>query len=312
MNLVQQKSNVAYVFPGQGSQRVGMGWGLYDAFASVRELFEEADDTLGFPLSRLCFEGPEEELSQTVNSQPAILTVSVACMRAADEVSGALAIPSFVAGHSLGEYTALVTTGVLDFKEAVRLTRQRGRLMQEAGEKVPGGMAAVIGLDEVSVEEVCQETGAYISNINSPGQIVISGSRETLARAMDLARAMGARRVLPLRVSGAFHSMLMQPAVDGMAQAISNIYFHDPNVPIVVNSTAQPVTIAAEIRNELLRQISSCVQWQKSVEYMVASGVDTFVEIGPGQVLNGLIKRIHQEARILNVEDVTPVNGINI
>jgi [acyl-carrier-protein] S-malonyltransferase len=289
-----------------------MGRGLYDAFASVRELFEEADDTLEFPLSRLCFEGPEEELSQTVNSQPAILAVSVACMRAANEVSGDLAVPSFVAGHSLGEYTALVATGVLDFKEAVRLTRQRGSLMQEAGEKVPGGMAAVIGLDEVSVEEVCQETGAYISNINSPGQIVISGSRETLARAMDLARAMGARRVLPLRVSGAFHSMLMQPAVDGMAQAISNIYFHDPNVPIVVNSTAQPVTIAADIRNELLQQISSCVQWQKSVEYMVASGVDTFVEIGPGQVLNGLIRRIHKEARIFNVEDVTPVNGINI
>jgi len=310
--LAQQRSNVAYVFPGQGSQRVGMGRSLYDAFASFRELFEEADDTLGFPLSRLCFEGPEEELSKTINAQPAILTVSVGCMRVANEVSGALAAPSFVAGHSLGEYTALVATGVLDFKEAVRLTRQRGRLMQEAGEKVPGGMAAIIGLDEVSVEEVCQETGAYISNINSPGQIVISGSRETLARAMDLARAMGARRVLPLRVSGAFHSLLMQPAVDGMARAISNIYFHDPGVPIVVNSTAQPVTSAAEIRNELLRQISSCVQWQKSVEYMVAEGVDTFVEIGPGQVLNGLIKRIHQEARILNVEDVTSVNGINI
>lgn len=302
----------AYVFPGQGSQRVGMGRDLYDSFASVREVFEEADECLQTPLSRLCFEGPEEELSQTVNAQPAILTVSVACITAANEAAGGLMKPSFMAGHSLGEYTALVASGVLDFKQALLLTRERGRLMQEAGEKVPGGMAAIIGLDEVSVEEVCQETGAYISNLNSPGQIVISGSKETLARAMDLARAMGAKRVLPLRVSGAFHSMLMQPAVEGMAHAISQITFKEPGVPIVVNSTAQPVTHAVDIREELLRQMSSCVQWQRSVEYMVSAGVDTFVEIGPGQVLHGLIKRISQEARILNIEDTNSVGAIGV
>jgi [acyl-carrier-protein] S-malonyltransferase len=289
-----------------------MGRDLYDVFASVRELFEEADETLGCPLSRLCFEGPEEELSQTVNAQPAILTVSMACMSAAAEASGVLIRPSFMAGHSLGEYTALVASGALGFKEALLLTRHRGRLMQEAGEEVPGGMAAIIGLDEVSVEEVCQETGAYISNLNSPGQVVVSGSRETLARAMDLARAMGAKRVLPLKVSGAFHSLLMQPAVEGMAQAISQLTFKEPGVPIVVNSTAQPVTRAAEIREELLRQMSSCVQWQKSVEFMVDAGVDTFVEIGPGQVLHGLIRRINQEARVLNVEDKNSVKAMGI
>jgi len=302
----------AYVFPGQGSQRVGMGRDLYDAFPQVRQVFEEADDALGFRLSRLCFEGPEEELAQTVNAQPAILTVSLACLKAAAGLAGGLICPAFMAGHSLGEYTALVAAQVLDFKDAIRLTRQRGELMQEAGERVPGGMAAIIGLDEMTVEAICEETGAQIANLNSPGQIVISGTKEALVRAMDLARAMGARHSMPLKVSGAFHSSLMQPAAEGMAQAISQFNFRDPSVPIVINSTAQPVTTAEAVKEELLRQLCAPVQWQRSVKYMVDAGVSTFIEIGPGQVLSGLIKRIDSQVQTLNVGDASSIRAMSI
>jgi [acyl-carrier-protein] S-malonyltransferase len=283
-----------------------MGQYLYDAFPQAKEVFEEADDALDFQLSRLCFEGPDEELSATVNAQPAILTVSVACLRTASELADELVSPAFVAGHSLGEYSALVAANVLDFADTLRLTRERGRLMHEAGMRTPGGMAAIIGLDDISMEEICQETGVQVANLNSPGQVVFSGPKGAVVRAVDLATAMGARYTIPLKVSGAFHSSLMQPAAAGMARAISNLEFRQPRVPIVVNCTAQPMTTTDEIKEELVNQISSCVQWQKSVEYMVDAGVSTFVEVGPGKVLSGLIKRITREAQIVNVGDSQP------
>jgi [acyl-carrier-protein] S-malonyltransferase len=299
---------IAYVFPGQGSQAVGMGHNVYQNSRVAREIFEEADSVLGMPLSRLCFEGPEEELRQTVNAQPAILTVSVACLRASSDLNGPTR-PAFVAGHSLGEYTALVAANAIHFPDAVRLVRERGRLMQEAGKTRPGGMAAIIGLDEESLEEVCQETGAQIANFNCSGQIVISGTRESLARSMDLAKARGARRVVPLQVSGAFHSVLMQPTVDGMDRAISQVSLRLPEVPIVANSTALPLTTPDEVKEELLRQLCHCVQWQPSVEFMVGVGVSTFVEIGPGQVLSGLIKRISDKVQVLNMSDLESIRA---
>ncbi len=301
----------AYVFPGQGSQAVGMGYNLYQSSRQAREVFEEADSALQMPLVRLCFEGPEEELRETINAQPAILTVSIACLRAASEFGIPLK-PVLVAGHSLGEYTALVAANVIEFADAVRLVRERGRLMHEAGKTKPGGMAAIIGLDEASLEEVCLETGAQIANLNCSGQIVISGTRESVARSMDLAKARGARRVVPLQVSGAFHSVLMQPTVEGMAQAISQVSFSRAQVPIVANSTAQPLTSPDEVKEELLRQLCHCVQWQPSVEYMVGVGVATFIEIGPGQVLSGLIKRISNEVQVLNMSDVESIKGISL
>ena len=307
----KSKPKIAHVFPGQGSQSVGMGHKLYQSSPKAKEVFQEADEALRFSISRLCFEGPEDELRQTINAQPAIMTVSIACLRAASEVNHTVS-PAFVAGHSLGEYTALVAANVLGFADAIRLVRERGRLMQKAGEIKPGGMAAVIGLDEAVLREICRESGAEIANFNCSGQIVISGSKEALARAMELAKARDARRVIPLQVSGAFHSTLMQPTIEGLSQAIAQINFRTPEVPIVVNSTAQPVTTAEGVKEELLRQLCNCVQWQPSVEYMVEEGVSTFIEIGPGQVLSGLIKRISNKVQVLNMSDPESIKALSL
>jgi len=304
-------AKIAYVFPGQGSQAVGMGRDLYDNFDSAKTIFDRADEVLRFPLSRLCFEGPEDELRQTINAQPALVTTSFACLQAACEVaSNGLPAPAFVAGHSLGEYTALAAAGVLDFATAVYLARERGRLMYEAGLVKPGSMAAVIGLDEASLAEVCRQTGTRIANINCPGQLVISGAVENITQAMDLAKAEGANRAIPLQVSGAFHTPLMQPAFDGMAEIIPTISFNEPEIPIVGNTTAQPMATVESIKSELLEQLCNCVQWQRSIEYMVDEGVSTFIEIGPGKVLTGLIKRINREANIINIGDLQAIRNI--
>jgi [acyl-carrier-protein] S-malonyltransferase len=241
------------------------------------------------------------------------VTVSFACLEASRNMSAGdgLVPASFVAGHSLGEYTALAAAGVLDFATTVYLARERGRLMHEAGQIIPGGMAAIIGLDESVLTEVCAETGARIANINCPGQIVISGAEGNLTQAMDLAKAKGAHRVIRLQVSGAFHTPLMQPAVDGMAEIIATLSFNQLTIPIIGNTTAQPLTTVESIKEELLRQLCNCVQWQRSVEYMVSDGVSTLIELGPGRVLAGLIKRIDRNVKIVNIGDADAVRLIN-
>jgi [acyl-carrier-protein] S-malonyltransferase len=303
---------LAYVFPGQGSQWVGMGRDLYQYFNVAKTVFDQADEALGFSLSRLCFDGPEDELRQTINSQPAIVTVSFACLEASREAGVGLPLASFVAGHSLGEYTALAAAGVLDFADTVYLARERGRLMHEAGQMTPGGMAAIIGLDEAPLSELCAEAGAKVANINCPGQIVISGAEANLSQAVELAKERGAHRAIPLQVSGAFHTALMQPAVDGMVEIMARLDFKDPTTPIIGNTTAQPLTTAQAVKEELLNQLCNCVQWQRSVEYMIGQGVAAFIEIGPGKVLAGLIKRIDRGVKILNIGDAESVRNFSV
>lgn len=306
-------SKTAYVFPGQGSQSVGMGLDLYRRYPTAREVFDEADATLGFPLSCLCFDGPEEELTRTDNAQPAILVTSIACLRAAQQASNKDSpSPSFVAGHSLGEYTALVAANALSLGDAVRLVRERGRLMNEAGQKDAGGMLAIIGLDVDTVEDICLHSKSTISNINCPGQIIISGTIDALAEASKLARMKGARRLIPLKVSGAFHSPLMEPIMAEFDEVISNFIFHPPVIPLIANVTAQPLTDVDFIKEELLKQLRHCIQWQPSIEYMTRNGVTSFYEIGPGRVLCGLIKRIDPRVQIFNIsgiEDVTQLEN---
>ena len=302
-------SGTAYLFPGQGAQGSGMGQELYDGSAAARSVFDEVDNSLGRPLSKLLFSGRNEELRATVNAQPAIMAVSLASIKAMEEAIGSdeMPRPAFVAGHSLGEYTALAVAGVLDVGETVRLVQERGRLMQEACDNRPGTMAAVLGLDLLTMEEIARETGTYLSNVNTPEQIVISGDPLAVAQALDLASARGARRVIPLRVAGAFHSALMEPARDGLAEAVDKLQFRDPTVPIVANCTGKPLTTAREVKKELVSQICNCVQWSQSIDYMLGSGVSRFIEIGPGTALSSMVKRIDRSVEALSVGDMDAI-----
>lgn len=304
-------SEVAYVFPGQGSQTVGMGLDLYKNIPAAKRIFDDADNILGISLSKICFEGPDTELTRTINTQPAIFVTSIAALRAAQEGdSGILdGTPAFVAGHSLGEYTALVASGSLSFEVALNLVRERGRLMEEAGIQNPGGMAAILGMDEDAVQAVCKEADVEIANINCPGQIAISGFNDKIAKAMEIAKERGARRVVQLEVGGAFHSRLMAPASDGMAVAVSNVEFQKASIPIVANSTATAIVTAQEIKDELLRQLLSPVRWQHSVEYMIHNGVNKFIELGSGNILTGLIKRTNEDVEVVNLGDTASIRG---
>jgi [acyl-carrier-protein] S-malonyltransferase len=281
-----------------------MGQELYTNYQAARDVFDQADETFGFSLSDLMFRGPARQLQETINAQPAIMTASIACWKAWEEIQGPAAYaPVLVAGHSLGEYTSMVVAGVISFGDAVQLVRERGRLMQNASVDRPGGMAAIIGLDEITLEHICAETGVELANINADDQIVISGDKIAVAWAMDLSSARGARRTIPLPVSGAFHSSRMAGAQAGLADAIDALHFNDPKFPIIANSNSVALTTADQVKQELVQGLCQCVQWKSSVRYMVDSGVSQFVEFGPVGVLSSLIKRIDRNVQAVTLSD---------
>ncbi len=295
---------LAFLFPGQGAQAVGMGKALADAFPEARETFATADRVLGFGLTELCWNGPAEDLKKSKNTQPALLTHSVAAWRL---VEAAGVAPDFVAGHSLGEYSACVAAGALAFEDALALTRTRGELMYEAGLARPGAMAAVLGLSAEDVQAACAEAASVgivrAANLNAPGQVVISGEPAAVELACEKAKARGAKRAIKLEVSGAFHSPLMEPAAAGLKDALSKVTIRDARCPIISNAWARPVQKAAEIRQALEEQLLASVRWEESMRLLRSEGVEGFVELGTGKVLRGLLRTIDNTATSWNVED---------
>jgi len=304
-------SKLAFLFPGQGSQAAGMGRDLAENFPAARRVFEQADDALGFPISKLCFEGPGDELKLTENTQPAIL----ACSIAAYEVLRERGVkPDYVAGHSLGEYSAMVAAGAIDFADAVRLVRKRGRYMQEAVPAGVGAMAALLGMDPAHITPICEQAaqGEIVSpaNFNSPAQIVIAGHAAAVGRAMELAAAAGAKRAVLLPVSAPFHCALMKPAQDRLAPDLDACPFRDLAIPLVNNVAAQEIGTAAEAREGLREQVPNPVRWEETVRYLASQGVSHFVEIGPGRVLIGLVRNIDRSLKVSNVEDAATVEKL--
>lgn len=311
MDQIDLTDGVAMVFPGQGSQFVGMGRSLYEASAAARAIFEQADEILGISLTGLCFEGPEAELEDTFNAQSAILTTSVASLAAIRErveAQGKTIAPSLVAGHSLGEFSALFAADALSFADALPLVRERGRLMKEAGQERPGGMAAVLGLDDEALAAVCQEASemgiVVVANANCPGQTVISGEVAALERAMELAKERGAKRVARLGVSIASHSPLMRDASAQLGEQVARAAINDPRIPLVANVSADLLTTASEVRQELSLQMERPVNWTGTIQTMIGRGTKTFIDVGPGQVLAGLIKRIDRQVATLSPADL--------
>lgn len=302
---IGRQAAIAFIFPGQGSQHPGMGKDLAEKFPAAKQVFEEADAALGFALSELCFNGPAEDLQLTENTQPAILTVSIAALRAMQ--SEGVPMPDFVAGHSLGEYSALVAAGALSLGDAVRTVRARGRYMQEAVPVGTGAMAAILGSNLSVVKAACEEAsqGEVCSpaNINSPSQIVIAGSAGAIDRAIVILKERGAKRAMKLNVSAPFHCAMMKPAQDRLEQDLEALPFRDLEIPLVTNVDAATEASGDKVRQSLVRQVSQPVRWLESVEFLMTQGVKTFVEIGPGKVLSGLVRQIDREARCVNVED---------
>jgi len=306
---------LAFLFPGQGSQHVGMAQALADAYPAAQAVFAQANEILGFDLRDLCFNGPEDLLTDTINAQPALMAASIAALRALESVRGTLPRPQFVAGHSMGEYTALVAAGALSLEDGLRLVRERGRLMKRAGLESPGLMAAILGLDEEQLAQICAQAAAesggiaQVANDNCPGQVVISGDKVGMDAAMAGATAAGARKVIPLAVSIAAHSPLMAPAAVALKAAIDATPIATPLVPVIGNTQARPLTTPDAIRAELVAQLTGSVRWTGTLQLMVEAGVTTFVEIGPGEVLTGLVKRVDRKAQRVNINSPEGIVG---
>lgn len=296
-------NKIAILFPGQGAQKVGMGKDIADKFSICRDMYDRAGEVLGKDLARICFEGPQEELTRSDNAQAAIFVTSAACAQALQESRPDLDIAA-TAGLSLGEYTALYFGGALGFEDTLKVLRKRGEFMQNACDANPGAMISVIGLEQEKIESICRETGAEVANFNSPVQIVVSGSVEAIDRAEPLLREAGAKRAIRLDVAGAFHSSLMKPAADQLEDYLANVEFAEPQIPVYANVTGKPHAGVEEMKGNMVAQVTSSVQWVGTIENMGANAVGTYAECGPGKVLTGLVKRIDKPAMKLNVFDL--------
>lgn len=316
--MADTNGKVALVFPGQGCQFVGMGADIYETFAEAREVYDRADEVLGFPLSKLCFQGPADALNDTANTQPAIYATTMALWQVlASRMEAVLPHVAFTAGHSLGEFSALAVAGAVDFEDGLRLVRHRGQAMRDAGATAPGGMAVIIGLSDEMVGEIVAKArgkggNIWIANYNSPGQVVIAGGKDALDRALALAKARKAKRALPLAVSVACHTPFMEAAAERLGAALEATDFHRPWVAVVSNVEAVPLVEPQAIRAALLRQLTSPVRWVESVQTMIAGGVTTMIEVGPRAVVSGLVKRIHRATSLHSIKDAVSMKAFDV